>query len=86
MSREELDDWHDIDMTFDQKLIHYVGKLASGLAKIFQPTVDPLALAGDVFDSLAAQAADHQELERIDIDGIVLASYGLDPSLPWQEY
>eukprot|EP00961_Rhodomonas_salina_P088554 1190989-Rhodomonas_salina.2 len=82
----EWDDWDDIDMLFDQKLIHNVGRLACGRANIFQPTVDPLLLANDVFDAAASRVTDHRELERINIDSIVLASHGLDPALPWKEY
>eukprot|EP00961_Rhodomonas_salina_P036022 484425-Rhodomonas_salina.2 len=82
----EWEDWNNIDMSFDQKLIHYVGLLECRRENFFKPTVDPLSLANDVFDSAAAHVINHQELERIYIDGIVLASYGLDPSLPWKEY
>eukprot|EP00961_Rhodomonas_salina_P289851 3916485-Rhodomonas_salina.1 len=60
--------------------------MASGHANIFQPTVDPSAAAKDVFDALASQVTDNHELERIDIDGLVLASHGLDPALQWKEY
>ena len=86
MSRMEYDDWNDIDMTMKQKYIHYMGRMASGHANIFQPTVDPSAAAKDVFDALASQVTDNHELERIDIDGLVLASHGLDPALQWKEY
>eukprot|EP00961_Rhodomonas_salina_P101961 1371617-Rhodomonas_salina.2 len=86
MSRMEWDDWNDIDMSFDQKLIHYVGRMARGRENIFQPTVDPLSLAHNTFDAVAAQATNQQELDHIDIDGIILASHGLDPALPWTEY
>eukprot|EP00961_Rhodomonas_salina_P252563 3413826-Rhodomonas_salina.1 len=40
----------------------------------------------NVFDEAAAGATDLDELDRIDIDNIVLSSYGLDPALPWKEY
>lgn len=73
-------------MQFDKKLIHYVGRLACRGANIFQPTVDPLLPANDVFDAAASQVTDHLELESIDIDSIILASHGLDPALPWKEY
>eukprot|EP00961_Rhodomonas_salina_P177485 2393244-Rhodomonas_salina.1 len=85
-TRTEWDDWGDIDMEPDQKLIHYMGRLACGRAHIFQPTVDPLCLANDVFDVAASHATNQRELDGINIDCIILASHGLDPSLPWKEY
>eukprot|EP00961_Rhodomonas_salina_P278952 3768393-Rhodomonas_salina.1 len=81
----EWDEWNDIDMSFDQKLIHYVGRMACGRENILQPAVDPLSLTHDTFDAAAAQPTDQQELDSIDIDGIILASHGLDPALPWTE-
>ena len=85
-TRTEWDDWGDIDMEPEQKAIHYMGRLACGQEHIFQLTVDPVNLANDVFDVAASHATNQRELDGINIDCIILASHGLDLSLPWKEY
>eukprot|EP00961_Rhodomonas_salina_P088924 1196575-Rhodomonas_salina.1 len=82
----ELDDWDDIDMSFEQKLIHYRSRQACGLENMFQPSADPLGLAHDVFDAAGAGATNHDELEQVYIDGIILSSYCLNPDLLWKKY
>eukprot|EP00961_Rhodomonas_salina_P296004 3935968-Rhodomonas_salina.1 len=55
------------------------------LAQIL-PLAYPYRRAMNVYDEAAAGATDLDELDRIDIDNILLSSYGLDPALPWKEY
>eukprot|EP00961_Rhodomonas_salina_P259647 3508409-Rhodomonas_salina.3 len=56
----------------------------TNLAKTL-PFTDPYQLAMNVFNEAATGATDLDELDQIDIDNIVLSSYGLDPALPWKE-
>eukprot|EP00961_Rhodomonas_salina_P176544 2379460-Rhodomonas_salina.1 len=59
-------------------------KRTTNLAKIL-PFTNPYQLTMNVFDEAATGATDLDELDRIDIDNIVLSSYGMDQALQWKE-